>query len=63
MKDNHRNMMSRNAVVPVKVLVSVKVSIDQVPASFRKFCQRHDIIYGVVALAVSKKSITATKIS
>ena len=63
MKDNHRNMMSRNAVVSVKVIVSVKVSIDKVPASFRKFCQRHDIIYGVVALAVSKKSINATKIS
>ena len=58
MKDNHRNMMSRNDEFP-----SRQRSTDKVPASFKNFCQRHDIIYGVVALAVLKKSINATKIS
>ena len=62
MRDNHQNMMSRNNVVSVKAAIYWQGTC-KLQKFLPKASQRHDIIYGVVALAVLKKSINATKIS
>ena len=54
MKGNHQNMMSRNDVVSVKAAIYWQGTC-KLQKFLLKASQRHDIIYGVVALAVLKK--------